>query len=62
MIKEIVAEIKRPDKTPKPSGAPVVVAEEGDTAPNIHYYVVWDRFQGVDEDVRSKIVFEAVKR
>ena len=62
MIKELIAEIRRPAKASKPAGAPVVIAQEGDVAPNVHYYVVWDRFGEVNDDVRTKIVSEAVKK
>jgi hypothetical protein len=60
-IREIVAEMRRPEDQAKPPGAPLVIAQEGDIGNLVHYYVVWDCFQGVDDEVRSDIVFEAVK-
>ncbi len=59
---KIKREILRPDNEMQPPGAPVVAKEESGGFPAyFHYYVIWDQFNGVDDELRSKIVYQAVK-
>jgi len=52
-------EMRRP-KGAAPKDAPVIIAEESETEEFVHYYVIWDKFKGVDSEVRSRIVFNSV--
>jgi stress-induced morphogen len=63
-----MAELKEAIKTEirnngaTPAGAPLIYEEKNGGFPEYkHYYVVWDRFKGIDGQARSKIVYEAVK-
>jgi len=62
-LKEAIkAEIRRPENAKAPKGAPKVIAEEGGGPGNyVHYYVIWDGFEGLDMEARSRIVFQALK-
>lgn len=49
-------------KTPRPPEAPIIFEEESGTPDNYtHWYVVWDRFAGVDREVRSRVVLNALR-
>ena len=61
MLEAIKAEMRRLDGQPAPPGSPMVIAEEQHFPDYVHYYVVWDRFKGVANEIRSSIVFDAVR-
>jgi len=56
----VKAEIRRPESKAAPKGAPEIIAEDDETGKYVHYYVIWDRFKGVDSETRSRIVFNSV--
>lgn len=58
----LVAELRRAEETPAPAGAPVIYMEESGTPDNYtHWYAVWDRFEGVDNEERSRLLLEAIR-
>lgn len=60
--KAIIDELNRPDGSGSPPGAPVIYLEESDTPGDYTcWYAVWDRFEGVDDEDRSRILFDAIK-
>ena len=62
LLEAIKEEIRRPEESKAPRDAPrIILEEESGSFGNAHYYVIWDRFQGMEEDVRSRVVFEAIK-
>lgn len=59
--KEIVDELRRREETEAPSGAPVIYMEESGTPDNYtHWYAVWDRFEDIDHQSRSRILLDAI--
>ncbi|MCR4316806.1 MAG: hypothetical protein NUW37_10695 [Planctomycetes bacterium] len=63
LVKALIREIDRDENEESPKGAPIIVCEEtlsyrgqsGD-----HYFVVWNKFEGMDDDLRNLIVWEAL--
>jgi hypothetical protein len=63
MVNTIAEEILRPLQEPPKRGAPRVLAEDQPPPSRyVHYYVVWDGFEGTDWEERSRVVFEAIKQ
>ena len=58
----IAAELKRPDASGHPAAAPTVILEKGG-APDryLHWYVVWDLFEGVGNEDRCRIIMDAIE-
>ncbi len=54
-------EIRRPENQASPPGAPKVFKEESGFPPYYHYYVIWDGFDGIDPEDRSKAIYQAIK-
>ncbi len=52
--KELLAELQHP----KASGEPDVIIE-GDPKRGIHLFVIWSRWVGLEQVVRSRIIFDA---
>jgi len=62
LIEAIKKEMRRPEEVQAPRDAPrIILEEESGAFGNAHYYVIRDRFRGMDEDFRSHMVFQAVK-
>ncbi|MCR4316246.1 MAG: hypothetical protein NUW37_07860 [Planctomycetes bacterium] len=40
---------------------PEVLVERGHLSDYRHYYVVWSRFDSVDDETRSRIIFDAIR-
>jgi len=61
--KGIVAEMERPDDTSASAAGPVIYQEES-RAPEhyTHWYVIWDQFDGVDGEDRSRVIMDAVEQ
>ena len=60
--KGLTAELQRPENTPAPPAAPVIYMEESGTPDNYtHWYAVWDRFEGVDNEERSRLLLETIR-
>lgn len=58
----IVEEMRRDEGTEAPTGSPIIYLEESGLPDNYtHWYAVWDRFAGVDDEARSRIVLDAVR-
>lgn len=57
----IKAELLRPDKQRPMKNAPVVFKDESGLPNHSHYYVVWNKFEGLDQLIRSSVVYESVK-
>ena len=58
----IVAEMQRHEGAETPAGAPTICLEEGGPPNNhTHWYAVWDRFAGVGDGTRSRIVLGAIR-
>lgn len=62
MVDGIAAELRRPKERPKPKGAPTVFKDSSALPQYSHWYVVWDRFAGYNDMVRTDVVFRAIKR
>ena len=54
-------ELRRPDKTPSPADAPVIFRERVGVQKYPHYFVVWNKFNGLDQELRHSIIFNALK-
>src|SRR5947209_6055259 len=57
----IKAELLRPETKRHPKNAPIVFKDASGLPNHSHYYVVWDRFDGLDQLIRSSIVYESVR-
>jgi len=58
----IIDELNRPDEgVPPPDGPVIYLEENGTPADYTCWYAVWDRFEGVDDEDRSRILFDAIK-
>ena len=58
----IIDELNRPDGGEPAPDAPVIYLEENGTpAGYTCWYAVWDRFEGVDDEDRSRILFDAIR-
>jgi hypothetical protein len=47
-------------KRPKKKGQPIIVLEGGKGQP-LHIYVIWDKWQGLDQQARSEIIMDVVE-
>lgn len=56
----IKAELKRPESALPQMCAPVVFRDSPDLEPYHHYYAVWNRFLGLNQEIRSSIVYQAI--
>ncbi len=55
-------ELRREESAPASDGAPIFFCEESGTPDNYtHWYVVWDGFEGVDGEERSRLIVAAVR-
>lgn len=61
MKEQIAREIRRADDEPRDADAPIVFMEEGDFPGTKRYYVVSDCMFGIDGDIRSEIVLDAIE-
>ena len=62
LVAEIVTEIRRPNRSSRPVGAPVIIQEESGGVPRYsHWYVIWDRFADIDTEARSRVIMDAVE-
>ena len=57
----IKEELRRPEKKAHRSGAPVIFRERTGVKKYSHYYVVWDKFKGLGQEIRSSIVYNSIK-
>lgn len=58
----LIVELQRPEDTDQPPDAPTIYLEESGTPDNYtHWYAVWDRFEEIDGEDRSRILFEAIR-
>jgi hypothetical protein len=55
---ELRRELEEEIRHPKPQGQPVIIVERPHPS-TIHLYAVWDKFQGLEQTVRSRIVLDA---
>jgi hypothetical protein len=57
----VKAELRRRETQPAPGDAPVVFRDSSGIGKYRHYFVVWDRFSSLSQEIRSSIVLNAVK-
>lgn len=57
----IKAELLRPDDTVASVGSPVIFKDTSGLRNHSHYYVVWDKFDGVDSLERTLIIYESIE-
>ena len=58
----LVAEMEREDDARAPKSAPVVYREESGTPERYtHWYVVWEKFEDIHNEDRSRIILDAVE-
>ena len=58
----ILDELRRPDDTAQPPGAPTLYMEESGTPFNYtHWYAVWECFDGTDDEERTRILLDAIR-
>ncbi|MEI6235028.1 MAG: hypothetical protein WCT04_18380 [Planctomycetota bacterium] len=62
LVDAIVAELKRPKGKPIRNAAPRVFKDSSGLPQYAHWYVVWDRFAGYNEVIRTDVVYRAVKK
>jgi len=59
----IVEEMGRAERLPRPPGGPIVIREESAGVPRYsRWYVIWDQFLGLDPELRSEVILDAVER
>ena len=62
LLEGLRAELARPETALQPPDAPTLYLEESGTPDNYtHWYAVWDRFEGIDEEERSRLILAAVR-
>ncbi|MCR4316248.1 MAG: hypothetical protein NUW37_07870 [Planctomycetes bacterium] len=62
LIDAIDAEIRRTGDENSSDDNPQVLVEDSHLTEYRHYYVIWDRFEDVDEDARGRVIWAALKK
>ncbi|HLX61974.1 MAG TPA: hypothetical protein VKX17_11895 [Planctomycetota bacterium] len=57
---KIKEELRRKPTAPQPKDAPTVFIDKSGIKPYRHYYVVWNKFKGVDSFNRFSIIYDAI--
>jgi hypothetical protein len=59
----LLREMNRPDRSPKPVDMPVIIQEKSAGVPSYsRWYVIWNRFAGLDPEARGSVIMAAVDR